>query len=130
VYTLYMADTNRKKVLIIEDDNNIIQMYSMKFKEKYDVLTAKTGVEGLEVAKNEKPDIILLDVIIPQLDGFAVLAKLKEDASTKNVPVILLTNLGQESDRKKGIEKGAVEYLVKVEHTPSQVLETIGKYIK
>ncbi len=97
-----------KKVLIVEDDASIIQMYSMKFKEGgYEVVQASTGVEGIELAKKEKPSIILLDIIIPQFDGFAVLEKLREDDSTKNIPVVLLTNLSQEGDQKRGKELGA-----------------------
>jgi len=117
-------------ILIIEDDPSIKQMYKMKFAEaKYKVLEASTGVEGIEMAKKERPSIILLDIIIPQLDGFKVLQKLKDDDSTKKIPVILLTNLGQEGDKEKGTKAGAVDYLVKASFTPTQVLKKVEKYI-
>ena len=120
-----------KKVLIVEDDPSIIQMYSMKFKESgFEVFEAGTGVKGLELAKSEKPDLILLDIIIPQFDGFAVLGKLKEDPATKDIPVLLLTNLSQEDDQKKGEALGAKEYLVKAHLTPTEVLKKAEQYIK
>jgi CheY-like chemotaxis protein len=118
------------KVLLVEDDPSIIQMYTLKLKQKHEVLEASTGKAGLELAIKEKPDIILLDVIIPQMDGFAVLEELKKNPATKKIPVVLLTNLGQESDKEKGEALGAAGYLVKANFTPSQVLETIEGFLK
>ena len=77
------------------------------------------------MAKKENPDVILLDIILPQMDGFSVLKKLKSDSATKNFPVILLTNLGQDGDVKKGLELGAIDYLIKANYTPSQVVEKV-----
>lgn len=120
-----------KKILIIEDDPAIIQMYSLKFKEKgYEVIEASTGIDGLTLAKKNQPDVILLDIIIPQMDGFAVLEALKKDAGTKNIAVVLLTNLGQDTDKVKGEKLGAASYLIKANFTPSQVFEQIEKYLK
>ena len=120
-----------KKILIVEDDPSIIQMYSMKFKEGgYEVLQAGTGLEGLELAKKDKPALILLDIIIPQFDGFAVLEKLREDADTKDIPVVLLTNLSQDCDQQRGKDLGAKEYLVKAHLTPSEVFKKVEQYIK
>lgn len=120
-----------KKVLIIEDDSSIIQMYSLKFQEAgYAVVQATTGVEGLEVAKKEKPDVILLDVIIPQYDGFVVTEKLQADPATKNIPIILLTNLAQEGDKDRGIKLGAKDYLIKAEFTPTEVLAKVQAFLK
>jgi len=122
---------NGKKVLIVEDDNMICTMYKTKLEQDgFSVLLADNGSKGLEVAMSELPDIIMLDVIIPQLDGFSVLAKLKEDAKTKNIPVIMLTNLGTTEDQNKGKEMGAVDYLVKAKFTPSQVSEKVKEYLK
>ena len=124
-----MAD--KKKILIIEDDVSIIQMYTMKFQEAgYEVLQANTGVAGIELAKKETPAIILLDVIIPQYDGFAVTEKLKEDPTTKAIPIILLTNLAQEGDKEKGMKLGAKDYLVKANFTPSDVLKKAEEHLK
>ncbi len=77
-----------------------------------------------------KPDLILLDIIMPKLDGFSVLKSLKENSSTKSTPVILLTNLGQDEDIKKGNELGAAGYLVKANLTPGQVVEKIKEVLK
>lgn len=120
-----------KKILIVEDETSIIQLYKLKFMEaKYEVFEASTGVAGLEIAKKEKPDIILLDIIIPQYDGFAVLEMLKQDPATKNIPVILLTNLAQEEDKNRGVKLGAKDYLVKANFTPSEVLKKVEAHLK
>lgn len=120
-----------KKVLIIEDDSMISSMYKTKLtQEGFEVLVAETGSRGLEMAMQEKPDLILLDVILPQLDGFAVLQEIKSaQASTKDIPVIMLTNLSTEEDKDKGAKFGATEYLVKASLTPTQVSDTVKKYL-
>ncbi len=120
-----MADA-MKKVLLVEDDKMIIDMYTLKFtQEGYDVVQAENGKDGLDFAKKNMPDIILLDIILPQMDGFTVLKALKADAKTKGIPVVLLTNLGQDGDVKKGLELGAVDYLIKANFTPSQVVDKV-----
>lgn len=104
----------------------IIDMYTLKFtQEGYDVLQAENGKDGLEMAKKQNPNIVLLDIILPQMDGFTVLKSLKADANTKDIPVVLLTNLGQDGDVKKGLELGAVDYLIKANFTPSQVVDKV-----
>ena len=114
------------KVLLVEDDKMIIDMYTLKFsQEGYDIVQAENGKDGLELAKKNIPDIILLDIILPQMDGFTVLKELKADDSTKNIPVVLLTNLGQDGDVKKGLELGAKDYLIKANFTPSQVVDKV-----
>lgn len=119
-----------KKILIIEDDHMVMDMYELRLKEAgYEVLMAKTGDEGLTQAKKAKPDLILLDIIMPGLDGFGVLKTLKVEAGTKEIPVLLLTNLGQESDREKGKKLGAIDYLVKADKTPFQIVEYINKLL-
>lgn len=117
---------NSTKVLLVEDDKMILDMYTLKFtQEGYKVVQAENGKDGFENAKKEKPDVILLDIILPQMDGFTVLKKLKGEAVTKNIPVVLLTNLGQDGDVKKGLELGAIDYLIKANYTPSQVVEKV-----
>lgn len=120
------------KVLLVEDDAMLSDMYVMKFEgEGFEVWKGGNGVEGLaQLEKNGAPDIILLDVIMPQMDGFSMLAKVKENAQWKNVPVILLTNLGQEQDVKKGMAMGANDYLVKANFTPGQVVEKVKALLK
>ena len=113
-----MADA-KTKVLLVEDDKMIIDMYTLKLtQEGMDVSQAENGKDGLALAKKIIPDIILLDIILPQMDGFTVLKELKADDSTKDIPVVLLTNLGQDGDVKKGLELGANDYLIKANYTP------------
>lgn len=120
-----MAD-NKPKVLLVEDDKMIIDMYTLKFtQEGYDVMQAENGKDGLDMAMKSNPDIVLLDIILPQMDGFTVLKNLKANASTQKIPVVLLTNLGQDGDVKKGLELGAVDYLIKANFTPSQVVDKV-----
>ena len=109
----------------------ISSMYQTKFEaDGFEVFIADNGVIGLELAKKEKPDIIMLDVILPQLDGFSVLEEIKKDQATKKIPVIMLTNLGTEEDKIKGEKMGALDYLVKASLTPGQVSEKIKKALK
>ena len=119
------------KVLLVEDDSTLMEMYQLKFNEaKIEILTATDGEAGLALAKQSLPDVVLLDIMMPKLDGFAVLTELKKDEKTKKIPVILLSNLGQKSDIEKGKELGAVDYVVKASLTPAQVLEKAKQYIK
>ena len=121
----------KKTILLVDDDTMISSMYGTKFEQaNFEVLMADNGADGLELALANKPDLILLDIIMPQLDGFAVLERLKMSAKTKNIPVILLTNLGTEEDIKKGEELGAKDYLVKANLTPSEVLDKVKKEFK
>jgi DNA-binding response OmpR family regulator len=116
----------KTKVLIIEDEEMLVNMYISKFtKEGYQAEKASNGRIGLEQARTIKPDIILLDIMMPEIDGFMVLKDLKNDTATKDIPVIMLTNLGQEEDIEKGKQLGATDYLVKANLTPAQVVEKV-----
>ena len=121
----------KTKILLIEDDNFLVEMYTTKYElEGFEVTSAEDGKKGLDMVKKIKPDIILLDILMPKMDGFAVLDALKKDTGTANIPVILLTNLGQKDDVKKGFEKGAVGYLIKAHFMPSEVVDKIKKILK
>ncbi|OGY90258.1 MAG: hypothetical protein A3B30_00835 [Candidatus Komeilibacteria bacterium RIFCSPLOWO2_01_FULL_52_15] len=121
----------KTKILIVEDEEMLSTMYKVKFEnDGYEVFSATNGADGIEMAKKEGPKIILLDIIMPKIDGFAVLKKLKEDPKTKPIPVILLTNLGQDEDITRGKELGAVGYLIKANNTPSEVVTKVQQYIK
>lgn len=123
--------TKKYKVVLVEDEKMLADMYATKFSmEGFETTKANDGAAGLELAKKVRPDIILLDVIMPKLDGFAVLKLLKEDEKVKNVPVILLTNLGQDEDIKKGKQLGAADYFVKANHTPAEVVKKIREVLK
>ena len=121
-----LKQASNKKILLIEDEAMLLEMYTLKFSEGgFKVIQAKDGESGLELAKKEKPTLILLDIIMPKLDGFAVLKRLKENEITKDIPIILLTNLGQDEDIKKGLALGAVDYFIKANHTPTQIVEKV-----
>jgi len=125
-----MSDEQKKKILIIEDEKMLADMYALKFsKEGFQVIQANNGVPGLELAKREKPIIILLDIILPKKDGFAVLKELKEDPAVRDIPVILLTNLGQDEDIKKGINLGASGYLIKANFTPGEIVTKVKEIL-
>ena len=116
----------KPKILIIEDDELLSGMYITKFtKEGFDVIFAENGTIGLAKAQKNKPELILLDILLPDSNGFEILKKLKDNGSTALIPVIILTNLSQESDVKKGYELGAVDYLVKVYNIPSDVVDKV-----
>ncbi len=119
-----------KKILLIEDDNFLVEMYKIKFeKEGYKVAMALNGDEGINQAWKEKPDLILLDLVLPEKDGYEVLEVLKKDEQTKAIPVIILSNLGQNGEVRKGKEKGAEDYLIKSNFTPRQLVDKVKKKI-
>ena len=121
---------NPIKILLIEDDPFLLSMYSTKFEaEGFVVLSADDGEKGLEVAKKEYSDIILLDILMPKMNGFEVLEKLKADERAKNIPVILLTNLNQKDEIEKGLILGADDYLIKAHFMPSEVVTRIKKIL-
>lgn len=117
-----------KKILIIEDDKFLRELISQKIsKQGYIVVEAIDGEDGIEEFKKEKPDLILLDLILPGIDGFEVLSQIKSNAELSNTPVIILSNLGQKEDIEKGINLGADDYLIKAHFTPNEIIEKIDK---
>jgi len=118
-------------VLIVEDEPMLADMYATKFAmEGFEPSKAHDGQAGIELALAENPDIILLDIIMPKLDGFAALKVLRADPKTQSTPIILLTNLGQDEDIKKGKELGATDYFVKANHTPAEVVQKVHEVLK
>ena len=119
-----------KKILFIEDEqalqHAIIQVLN---KEKYKTFSATDGVAGMELARKELPDLILLDLVIPKKDGFAVLAELKNDKETAHIPVIVLTNLEGSADVERALTLGATTYLVKTNYKLEEVAEKIKSII-
>lgn len=119
-----------KVILIVEDDPLMQRMYQKIFTfEKYDVQTASNGEEGLEKVRSIKPTIVLLDVMMPKMNGIQVLEKIKADPDTKHIPVIMLTNLAGEKDAENALMKGAVKYIVKSEYDPKQVVAMVKEII-
>lgn len=118
--------SSKGKVLIIEDDRYILKMYQLKLSlEGFNVQVAENGKLGVERVKEFMPNIILLDILMPELDGFEVLEIIKGDSETKDIPVLIMSNLGQEDHIQKGMELGAIGYVVKSQYSPSQVVEKI-----
>ena len=114
------------KIAIIEDDQAIAQMYRIKFEtEGFTVETAENGRVGLELLENMKPDVVLLDIMMPELNGDAVLDKLRKTDWGKDMKVIILTNMGEQEAPKRLKELGVTAFIVKAEMTPSQVAELV-----
>ena len=121
-----MANYSRK-VLVAEDDRFLRRAAESALRRHgFDVITASDGEEALRLARQELPDIILLDLIMPKLQGFDVLRELKQDPATSSIPVIILSNLGQEQDSKVATEMGAVDYWVKANIGPGEMAERVG----
>lgn len=115
-----------KKILIIEDDQMLIKNLLLVLKsEERKLSLAIDGETGLALAKTEKPDLILLDLIIPKIDGFAVLEKLKNEKETKNIPVLILSNLGQAEEIKRAMALGATDYMIKANVDLSQIIDKV-----
>lgn len=118
------------KILIVEDDPLMSRMYQKIFTfEKYEVVMASDGQEGLDKARSEKPTLIMLDVMMPKMNGLEVLGKLKEDPETKAIPVVMLTNLAGQKDAETALSKGAVKYLIKSEHDPKEVADMVKEVL-
>ncbi len=116
-----------QRILVIEDDRFLRKAAEAALRRHgYTVVTAPDGETGLAAARDGRPDLVLLDLIMPGLQGFEVLKLLKEDASTAAIPVIILSNLGQDSDVKNALEAGAVDYLVKA----NLALDTLVERVK
>ena len=114
------------KVLIVDDERGVLKMYSEFLTTSgIEVLQAVDGQTGIRLAKDQKPDVILLDIIMPKYNGLDVLKDIKADAEIKDIPVFLLTNLPQESSGDKAKALGAAGYLVKAEYEPKMVLDVI-----
>lgn len=120
-----------KKILIIEDDKFLRELIVQKLiKEGYDAAEAIDGEEGIKKVKTVKPDLVLLDLILPGIDGFEVLTRMKEDPSLVQIPVIILSNLGQKDDVERGLKLGAVDYLIKAHFTPREIIDKIRNTLK
>ena len=117
-----------KKILFIEDEQTIQKAIGDILEpEGYKIINALNGEIGLRLAKTEKPDLILLDLILPKVHGFDVLKKLKEDPETKKIPVIVLTNLEEVKNVEKAIKLGATTYFIKTSYTLEEVTDKIKK---
>lgn len=126
----YMSDTKKRRILIIEDDAFIRDIYSVRFgQEGYQIDIAENGVEALKKLKKTIPDIILLDMVMPYMDGTETLKNIKKNDRLKNIPVIMLTNVSEKEKVDESIESGVKEYLIKSHFTPSEVVEKVSSLL-
>lgn len=122
--------SGKPKILVVEDDSFLAGMYVTKLGlEGFSVDLAGDGKDGLKKAREWRPDLILLDIVLPVMDGFSMLSELKADADTRATPVILLTNLGAKGDVEKGLGLGAADYLIKAHFMPSEVVEKVKRLL-
>jgi len=119
------------KILVVEDDLTTVQLIEFLLKKNnFEVLIAYNGVEALRITREEKPDLILMDVMMPKMDGIEAIEKLKEDENTQDIPIIILSALGQEMDVMRGLQVGASGYIVKP-FSPKELLDEIkAKLVK
>jgi DNA-binding response OmpR family regulator len=120
----------KKSILLVEDDEFLAELYATKLNlEGFEISLATDGEKGLKMIKEKKPDLILLDIILPKMDGFEILKVIKTDKTLKRIPVILLTNLSQKDEVKRGLQLGADDYLIKAHFMPSEVVKKIKQTI-
>ena len=123
----------KKKVLIIEDDNFIASLMIEGLKKSgfdFDVDLAFNGEEGLKKIEEKIPDLILLDIILPGIGGFEILEKLKNEEKTKQIPVIIVSNLGSQDEIQKGLKLGAISYFIKAHILPDELAREVDKVLK
>ncbi len=121
----------KKKILIVEDEVSLRGALEMKLAmEGFDILQASDGKMGLEIALAEKPDLILLDLILPKMDGITVLKELRANEAGKEIPVIILTNLNSSEMIEKAISEGSTDYLIKVDWKIDEVVEKVKGKLK
>lgn len=119
-----------KKILLVEDEEIIISLLQKKLiKEGYEVSVARDGVEGLEKMRKIKPDLILLDIIMPRMEGFEVMEEMQKSEELKKIPVIVISNSGQPVELERAVKLGAKDWLIKTEFDPQEVLDKVIKQI-
>jgi len=135
-----MAEST-KKILFVEDEPNLVDIYHIIFDSHgYKFFSTADIDEGMVITQNEQPDVVLLDIILPEStgetvdvsakQGFLYLEKVKKNPKTKNIPVIVFTNLNSSADRKKAKEMGAIDYIVKADHLPEEIFARVEEVIK
>ena len=118
------------RVLIVEDDPLVSRMYQTVFEfEGFEVDMARNGEEGIAKLKKRKPLMILLDIMMPKMSGIDVLRELKSNPKTKNIPVVVLTNLSGTKDAEKALEMGAVKFIIKSQNRPKQIVKQIREIL-
>jgi two-component system alkaline phosphatase synthesis response regulator PhoP len=119
-----------KNILLVEDDPFLVDIYTTKFKEAgFQVETVSDGNEAMNKLKEAKPDLLVLDIVLPQSDGWEVLRQIREDKDLRHLKVAILSNLSQKAEVNKALALGAVRYLIKAHYTPSEIVKEIRKIL-
>jgi two-component system alkaline phosphatase synthesis response regulator PhoP len=120
---------SKGKILVVDDEINITQILQFSIgAEGYEVITAQNGEEAIDKARREQPDLIILDIMMPRIDGYEACRILKANPLTKNIPVVLLTAKGRDIDKRLGLEVGAIDYIVKP-FSPNKLIDRIHKLL-
>jgi len=120
----------KKKILVIEDEKTLRFLLNQTLAEEgFEVEEAIDGEEGIQKLKESKPDLILLDLLLPGIDGFEVLSRIKRDSDSESIPVIILSNLGQEEEVERGLKLGAIDYLIKAHFTLDEIALRVKKFL-
>lgn len=121
---------NKVLLLIVEDEMTLAEMYAAKFRQAgFSVDIAHDGTEGFEKMVNEHPNVVLMDIVMPGISGLEALEKAKQEPSTRDIPIVMLTNFSSSPELKNALSEGAVDYVIKSELTPAQVVEKIEKIL-
>ncbi len=119
-----------KKVLLVEDDPFLIEIYKKKLENNnYEVIVANSGAKAISSLKEKKFDVMILDIVLPEMEGWQVLEKARKELGLSKMKIIILSNLGQKEEIEKGLKLGADKYLIKAHYTPSQLVEEISKIL-
>lgn len=119
-----------KKILLVEDDPLLIDIYSTKLQQSgFEVRVVDQGEKAFAAVEKEKPDLVLLDIVLPHMDGWDILRSLKKNEASRNIQVVVLSNLGQKEEIEKALNLGAVKYLIKAHYTPSEITQEVIRLI-
>jgi DNA-binding response OmpR family regulator len=125
-----MPNPKKYKILIVEDEAELLEMYKTKLEaDGFEVYVASDGEAGFMIAKNSLPDLILLDILMPKVDGYTMLKKLKKDESTKDLSSVIFSNLSQKEEIEKGFKLGAKDYIIKTSITPGELVERVKEFL-
>jgi len=120
-----------KKILLAEDDKFISDIYTTKFKEEgFEIEVAVDGQECLNKLGEEKPDLLVLDLVLPKIDGWEILKKIETDENLKDLKVVILSNISEKEDIEKGLKNGIIKYFIKAHYTPTEICGEIKKILK
>ena len=119
------------KILVVEDESFLLDLYQIKLEQSgFEVIKAGNGKEGMSLVRLEQTNLIFIDIFMPQADGYEMLANIKSDPKTKNIPVIIFSNLSQKEEIEKGLQLGASDFIIKTSVTPSQLEARVKEFLK